>query len=347
MPSSNVTIELHEVASKVRGESVPVSVILPPGYDRSGPSLPLLIHLHGGGGDRTMLTEMAPIYERMFEQGTVPPLVTVSFSSGEGSFYHGTWEQWVTDELPAWANQTFGSTLDPAQTVMMGISMGGYGSLKIGFKNPGRFRAIAPMEPAIMPTLEWPEQHKRPSWWLPTASVEAIWGSPFDPNAFLADNPANIASDNVDEIRASGLEIYLECGEQDFINLHDGAEFLHRVLWDHDIRHEYHQVRWADHVGLSLERRLVEAHAFLAAALSGGLTEQIDLPLTQEEQSLADYTFGGGALRGDPPPDYRLDAMGERGPSVHAALWKPLKDLAAGDPEMQRAYGQLPKTKGT
>ena len=67
-------------------------------------------------------------------------------------------------------------------------------------------------------------------------------------------------------------------------------------------------------------------------------------PLTAEEQALADYQFGGGALRGDPPPTYKLDAMGERGPSVHAALWKPLRDLALDDPEMKRAYARLPKT---
>jgi S-formylglutathione hydrolase len=128
-------------------------------YQNRSVRLPLLIQLHGGGSDRNMLTDMAPNYERMFEQGTLLPIVTVSFSSGEGSYYYGLWEQWVTDELSAWANETYGASLDPAQTVMMGVSMGGYGSLKIGFKNPRRFRAIAPMEPAIMPALEWPEQH--------------------------------------------------------------------------------------------------------------------------------------------------------------------------------------------
>jgi S-formylglutathione hydrolase len=345
MASNLVTTEFHEVKSLIRGETVMVSALLPPGFDRNGPSLPLLIHLHGGGGDRTGLTtEMLPVYSRMFEQGTLPPVVTVSFSNVPSSYYYG-WEEWVTDELPAWANETYGSQLDPAKTIMMGISMGGYGSLKIAFKNPSRFRAIAPLEPAILPTLEWPEQHKRGSWWLPVEHAEMVWGSPFDPNAFLADNPANIARDNAEEIRASGLEIYLECADQDCITLHDGAEFLHRVLWDNDIRHEYHQVRWADHVGLSLERRIIEAHAFLAAALAGGLSEPVDLPLTAEEQAYADYPWSDGALRGDPPPDYRLDGMGERGPSVHAAFWKPLRDLALDDPDMKRAYGRLPKTK--
>ncbi len=58
---------------------------------------------------------------------------------------------------------------------------------------------------------------------------------------------------------------------------------------------------------------------------------------------MAEYQFGGGAERGDPPPEMKFDEMGARAPSVHAALWKPLRDLALDDPDMKRAYGRLPK----
>ncbi len=172
-----VTTQLHEVRSEIRGESVPVSVILPPNFSESDRDLPLLIHLHGGGGDRNTLIGMSDLYTHMFSSENLPSMVVVSFSGGPGSFYYGSWEEFVVKELPAWANQTFGTSLDPKKTLMTGISMGGYATLKIGFKNPDRFKAIAPMEPAIMPILKWPEQNTRASWWLPKASVEAIWGS--------------------------------------------------------------------------------------------------------------------------------------------------------------------------
>ena len=136
------------------GATVPMSVVLPPNYDRDGDSLPLLINLHGGGGDRTYLTEMLPLWRALWDAGDLPLLVMVSFSSGGGSWYHGAWESFVIDELPKWANAKFGTSLEPSQTVMTGISMGGYGSLKIAFKHPHRFRAIAPMEPAIEPSLQ-------------------------------------------------------------------------------------------------------------------------------------------------------------------------------------------------
>ena len=119
------------------------------------------------------------------------------------------------------------------------------------------------MEPAIMPILDFPtEPHKRNSWWTAPQIYENVWGKPFDTKDFMKDNPANIAVDNAQRIKDSGLDIYLEVGDEDFIQLHDGAEFLHRVFWDNDIRHEYHLVRWADHVGLSMYDRTKEAVSY-------------------------------------------------------------------------------------
>jgi len=344
-----VTTQLHEIRSEIRGESVPVSVILPPNFSESDRDLPLLIHLHGGGGDRNTLIGISDLYTHMFSSEILPSMVVVSFSGGPGSFYYGSWEEFVIKELPAWANQTFGTSLDPKKTLMTGISMGGYGTLKIAFKNPDRFKAIAPMEPAIMPILEWPGENTRASWWLPKASVEAIWGSQSGPENFLQDNPANLVDINAQQIKDSELDIYLEVGDQDFIQLQDGAEFLHRVLWDNDIPHEYHLVRWADHVGLSLNDRIIEAHAFLAASLNGGKTEPINLVLTEKESAYAKNAMSGASENGY--EDESLDSANtllsdpKRAPSVHATLWKPLKDLAAADPDMKRAYGILPETQ--
>ncbi len=344
-----VTTQLHEIRSEIRGQNVPVSVILPPNFSESDRDLPLLIHLHGGGGDRNTLIGMSDLYTHMFSSEILPSMVVISFSGGPGSFYYGSWEEFVIKELPAWANQTFGTSLDPKKTLMTGISMGGYGTLKIAFKNPDRFKAIAPMEPAIMPILEWPGENTRASWWLPKASVEAIWGSQSGPEKFLQDNPANLVDINAQQIKDSELDIYLEVGDQDFIQLQDGAEFLHRVLWDNDIPHEYHLVRWADHVGLSLNDRIIEAHAFLAASLNGGKTEPINLVLTEKESAYAENAMSGASENGY--EDESLDSANtllsnpKRAPSVHATLWKPLKDLAAADPDMKRAYGILPETQ--
>ena len=48
-----------------------------------------------------------------------------------------------------------------------------------------------------------------------------------------------------------------------FIQLYEGAEFLHQISWQYKIRHEYHLVRGARHVGPSLNDRFTEAAQFL------------------------------------------------------------------------------------
>ena len=45
------------------------------------------------------------------------------------------------------------------------------------------------------------------------------------------------------------LNIYIEVGDVDDLKLYRGGEFLHRVLFDHGVEHEYRLVRGADHVG--------------------------------------------------------------------------------------------------
>src|SRR6185295_13443781 len=73
---------------------------------------------------------------------------------------------------------------------------------------------------------------------------------------------------NADRIRASNLEIYIDVGDQDAFNIHEGTEFIHRVMWESKIPHEYHLVRGADHVGRTIRPRTTEALGFLTRVLN-------------------------------------------------------------------------------
>ena len=72
---------------------------------------------------------------------------------------------------------------------------------------------------------------------------------------------------NAEAIRESGLAIYLEAGDEDLFWLYEGTEFLHQVLWDHKVRHEYRLYLGADHVGASLGWRTRAAFEFLSRSL--------------------------------------------------------------------------------
>ena len=68
-----------------------------------------------------------------------------------------------------------------------------------------------------------------------------------------------MAIDHADEIRDSGIQLFIDVGDEDCFHLHNAAELMHRTMWHLRIPHEYHLVRGANHMGSSWRRRGPEA----------------------------------------------------------------------------------------
>lgn len=333
-PTTGFQVDLFEVQSKALGTNVATSVLLPPEFQPERDSdLPLLIWLHGGGGDRQQLVQTKRYIDEFFEQKVIPRMVFVSFSSSAFSGFLGSWETFIEDELPTAIAIRYQTRTDRNGVMIGGISMGGYGALKSAFRNPTRFLAVGAMEPSIEPTLTELPNFTRNTWTRGPAP-------PLQPT----DKPARQVHENAAAIRNSGLNIYIECGDEDYLNLHDGAEFLHRVLWDNDIRHEYHLVRWADHVGVSMPSRLNELFTFFAQSLAGGRADPVLLPINEKERRLLSQVSELAVVGESPPPEFSEYLSSPRGPTVHAHAWASLKALAAEDPAMERNYAELPST---
>ena len=83
-----------------------------------------------------------------------------------------------------------------------------------------------------------------------------------DEGYWAENNPATIAANAPERLR--DLAIMIEAGTEDGFELHRGAEFLHRVLWDRGLKHEYRTVLGADHIGRSLNERFRYACAFIS-----------------------------------------------------------------------------------
>ena len=160
-------------------------------------------------------------------------------------------------------------------TFITGISMGGMGSLRLAVKYPEVFQAVASLEPAIEPALAYDDITPRDKIGRPDGNPEAvqdrilfkqIYGDPIDKDYWAANNPATMIKR--DPSRILGLGIYLEVGDQDTNYWHQGTEFVHRVLYDAGISHEYRLVKGADHVGASLVPRSLDAFAFIGRQLN-------------------------------------------------------------------------------
>lgn len=267
--SALAQVAQRTMATDLVPSPVAYSVITPTGHD---PAVPfrLVLALHGGDGGDTFAPQMQRLAGFAWAMGALPPVAIAIPSSGR-SFWVDTVDgraRWETFLLGPFLDGLRGDPslgLDPsaAATALVGVSMGGLGVLRLAFKHPDRFAAVAALEPGIDPALAWPEVDPDATFLRSRELYERFFGSPVDEPYFEANNPPAIAKRNAAAITASGLQIYLECGDEDSLGLFAGAEFLHRLLYDEGVPHEYHLVRGADHLGGSLGRRFLEAFSFV------------------------------------------------------------------------------------
>lgn len=265
------------VDGKVTSDNVPSPVeyyvLLPDGYDAEADPYPVVLDLHGGGGDRNVLKRQVPIFDELWAAGELPPMVIAMASVTARGFYmdfpDGTekWETFIIGDFLEHLRASYNVSREAKKTFITGISMGGMGSLRIALKHPELFGAVAGQEPGIEPILAWSEMRLKHRFWRADDLFERAYGKPVDPAYWAANNPASIVAANAARIRDSSLQIYLEAGDMDEFWLYEGTEFLHQVLWDRRVRHEYHLVRGAGHVGPSLRDRTTEAIQFLARSM--------------------------------------------------------------------------------
>ncbi len=127
-----------------------MTLILPEATDEEGrvsrpADPPVLYLLHGLTDDHTgwLRWTSAARYAEEAGLALVMPSVARSFYADE-VHGHAYWE-FVSEELPAVVGTFFGLSQDPARTYVAGLSMGGYGALKLALRHPERYAAGASM----------------------------------------------------------------------------------------------------------------------------------------------------------------------------------------------------------
>ena len=120
--------------------------------DAPGP-LPIVILLHGVYGSHWLWVHKAGVHRtaaRLVAEGAIPPLVLAMPSDGlweDGSGYLALpdrdAETWIVDEVIEAVSAAVPAAKAEAGVCLGGLSMGGYGALRLGARHPGRFRAVA------------------------------------------------------------------------------------------------------------------------------------------------------------------------------------------------------------
>ncbi|MFF6791818.1 alpha/beta hydrolase [Streptomyces filamentosus] len=269
MPTTPLHLVEDRFASASAGRDVDHRVLLP--ADRAeGERLPLVLHLHGAMSSAASLELARPLYEDLHRRGEFPRAVVACVSTPTlDGFYldrpgGAAWETLVAEEFPARLAAAHGPF---GETALIGASMGGYGALKIAFRDPGRFAAVAAVSPAVFPG-ETPAE-------VPEANLPSVLGELHramahgrgDVAAYTANSVQGRARRHADAIRAAALPVLVDCGAADEFLLHEGAAHLHEVLDGLGIAHTFRLVDGAGHLGPEAEARTREAIRFVGAAL--------------------------------------------------------------------------------
>lgn len=251
--------EIHLGNNNALQKMTSFMAILPEG--KSGP-FPVFTLLHGLSDDHTAWTRRTSV-ERYVQD---LPLIVV-MPNGERGFYTdaidnplAAFETVVTRDLINFVDSTFQTIPTREGRVVAGLSMGGYGALKLALKNPHLFRAAVSHSGAVSFGSIPFDAPQVPAW---LQEFVPIFGR--NPRGGSEDIFA-LAKSYTDGTRERALlpALRVDCGVDDFL-IQDNRN-LHAHLEELGIAHEYLE-HAGDHNWEYWDAHIKETIAFFAREL--------------------------------------------------------------------------------
>jgi S-formylglutathione hydrolase FrmB len=177
----------------------------------------------------------------MVKEGRIGEFI-VALPFASASFYTNTrsgdepWEDMITDEFIPMIEATYRVTPGRANRGISGISMGGYGALKIAMKQPAMFGSVSSHSAALIPDLASTGVSGRRLDMF-RALFDRIYGISRDHTYWDANNPLTLAKDTRS---FNGLKIYFDCGTEDDYGFDVGTKVLDDTLTKTSYPHEAH-----------------------------------------------------------------------------------------------------------
>ena len=236
-------VQYKTFRSELLDRQVSYALYLPPSYDNSERKYPVVFFLHGANeNERRWSTRGRTdiMLDRMVEAGEMGEFI-VAIPFGANSFYTNSisgerWEDMITDEFIPMIESTTRAEGTRAGRALSGVSMGGYGALKLAFKHPEHFGSVSAHSPMLIDDFAAAAIGMRRARMF-YALFDNIFGVSGDLAYWDENNPLRIAreTDGLDDLR-----IYFDCGTEDEYGFHVGATQLSEILKARGIDHEFH-----------------------------------------------------------------------------------------------------------
>lgn len=228
-----VRFEVVQFKSNLVGKVLPYGVVLPPGYfliTSRRIHYPVLYLLHGWRGDYSSWTKQAALiqYAAEYQMIVITPEGGNGWYTDSATVPSDQYEAYVVRELITDVDSRFRTIADRRGRSIAGVSMGGYGALKFGFKYPEKFSLAASMSGALDAAARTDD-----------ASIMQTFGDLESP-VRKANDLTPLAREFPADRQALLPYFYLHCGTEDPW-LASNRDFS-GVLLERKIVHEYRQL---------------------------------------------------------------------------------------------------------
>lgn len=213
------------------------AVYLPPDYETSTRSYPVLYLLHGSGDDQTgwvQFGEVGYITDKAIKEGKSTPLIIVMpdantgrrgyFNAMKGDFQY---EDFFFRELIPHIEKTYRVRAEKQYRAVAGLSMGGGGTVIYALHHPEMFSSACPLSAAIRRQSENRTRLSADTVGL-SASQIAEYRNLHDPFYLVGNMP---------DTQKNQVRWYFDCGDDDALS--EGNSLLHIAMRQKGIPHEF------------------------------------------------------------------------------------------------------------
>jgi enterochelin esterase-like enzyme len=216
------------------------SIYLPPDYESSQRSYPVLYLLHGAGDDQTgwvQFGEILHIADKAINEGMATPMIVVmpDANTGKRGYVNdikGDWryEDFFFEEFMPFIEKTYRIKGEKRYRAIAGLSMGGEGTFIYALHHPELFSAACPLSAATGPASI--DDMKNYRLWQNADNV-----SDADKKAYFEKYSVLSLINNMKDDQKKAVRCYIDCGDDDF--LYEGNSLAHIAMRKKEIPHEY------------------------------------------------------------------------------------------------------------